>query len=92
MNKYNILAGSSLLTGIVMFVFGQIASFMGRESDMTNISIKTLLGEDHLNWIKSIPLLFLKSKADTFVNAPIYIILIGAGIIIFILNGIFRKD
>ncbi|MDY0360424.1 MAG: hypothetical protein RBR08_03115 [Desulforegulaceae bacterium] len=92
MNKWNVLAGLSCLSGAIMFLFGMISDIMQRESNLHTINLYEFLGEEKTMWISDLPSKLVMNGFDKLFNLQIYILLLIIGAIIFILNGIFRKN
>jgi|GEM_PF-4139723 hypothetical protein len=92
MNKWNILAGISFFSGAVFYLFNVISAAMERNSAFSSINLKKILGEDKIEALKSVLPDFLNNTLMSLLGQPVYILLICAGILIFIINGIFRKN
>ena len=92
MNKWNILAGISFLSGAVIYLFNVISVAMERNYAFSSINLKKILGKDKIEALKSIFPDFLNNALMSLLDQPVYILLIFTGILIFIINGVFRKN
>ncbi|MGE4519758.1 MAG: hypothetical protein AB7E04_09660 [Desulfobacteraceae bacterium] len=92
MNKWNTLAGLLCLGGGIMYLFGTLSDIMQRESNLHTINLYDFLGEEKTGWIADIPSETVMNAFDKTFSIQIYILLLVTGGLIFILNGIFRKN
>lgn len=92
MNKWNVLAGLSILGGGVMYLFGVLSDVLKKDSNLHKINLYDLLGKEKTNWISELPSEIVMNAFDKVFNLQIYLLLLIAGGFIFILNGIFRKN
>ncbi|MDY0131097.1 MAG: hypothetical protein RBR53_00340 [Desulforegulaceae bacterium] len=92
MNKTNLLAGCLCLGAGIMYLFGMLAELMQQESNLHTINLYELLGKEKTLWIANLPSEIVTNGLDKIFNLQIYILLLIAGGIVFIFNGIFRKN
>ncbi|MGM0419027.1 MAG: hypothetical protein ACQEQS_09915 [Thermodesulfobacteriota bacterium] len=92
MNKWNILAGISFFSGAALYLFSLISVAMERNSDFSSTNLIKILGKDKIQTIQSVFPDFLNNPLMSLLGQPVYILLICAGILIFIINGVFRKN
>ncbi|MCB9481204.1 MAG: hypothetical protein H6681_02205 [Desulfobacteraceae bacterium] len=92
MNKWNTLAGLLCLSGGIMYLFGVISDILHRESILHTITLYEFLGEEKTRWISELPSELVMNGFDKLFNLQIFILLLISGVLVFVLNGIFRKN
>ncbi|MFW6080964.1 MAG: hypothetical protein ACOC7W_03545 [Desulfosalsimonas sp.] len=91
MNTVKWLGILSFLTGLVLSGFHAIGLLMERPEGFYTKGLIEYLGEDRLDWIEGLPFEALISSMDFVVNSPLYVPLIGGGLILLVLHGLFAK-
>ncbi|MFO7860335.1 MAG: hypothetical protein R6U41_03820 [Desulfosalsimonas sp.] len=82
----------SFLGGLVLVGFQAIASIMDEGQTFYNHTLASVFGHDAFTWIESFPVAFLRSYLDSLVTAPLYIVLLCAGGVLLVINGLFAKS
>ncbi|MCW7755389.1 hypothetical protein OOT00_15510 [Desulfobotulus sp. H1] len=91
MLKPTLWGGCALLTGIVLFLFKSIAMFMEKEFLMADTSLKDMLNVDSMDWIDALPLDLLQQVAAYLMLAPLYLLLMGVGVLMLVIGGFMEK-
>ena len=80
-----------LILGLLLFGYQGISAFlnMGTSNDFvyTNISFMDILGEDFFSWTDSISSPSIQSFAETLINAPMAVWLLGGALFCFIIHA-----
>ena len=81
-----------LILGLLMFGYQGVSAFlgMGTSDDFVykNISFVDILGEDFFSWTDSISSPSIRSLAETLVNAPMALWMLGGALFCFIIHAI----
>ncbi|MCF8110678.1 MAG: hypothetical protein K9J85_04235 [Desulfobacteraceae bacterium] len=80
------------LGGLVLAGFHAIGRLMGSPEGFYSESIAGFAGEGGLEWIGSLPFEFLRNGVDFIVQVPFYMVLIGVGLLLLIIHGLFAKS
>ena len=98
MTKTSLFGLILLLSGVVLYGFKMIEIMMARSGPGggTKVSghisfMNALGGPENFEWINNLPAGFMQKWADTFINWPLFLILIIFGALIMIINGILAK-
>jgi len=92
MTKTSLLGLILLVGGGLVYGFKALSIFMEQAETREHISLMNALGgAENFEWINSLPSGFLQKWVDGFVNLPLFLIMVGLGLLIMILNGIFAK-
>lgn len=98
MTKTSLAGLIILLSGVVIYGFKMIERMMahsgpgGRKDVSGHISFMDALGgPESFDWISSLPAGFMQKWMDGFIHLPLFLILIGLGALIMIINGLFAK-
>jgi hypothetical protein len=80
-----------LILGLLMFGYQGISAFLGMgtsdEFVYENISFVDVLGEDLFSWTNSISIPSIRSLAETLVNAPIAVLMLGGSLVCFVIHA-----
>ncbi|MCF8024727.1 MAG: hypothetical protein K9J79_04500 [Desulfobacteraceae bacterium] len=82
----------AFLAGVVFFGFHAIGILMGRPEGFYSKSLNGFLGAKSMEWIEGLPFEPLRAGADFIVHSPLYVILIGVGFLLLVINGLFAKS
>jgi len=98
MTKTSLFGLIILLSGAVLYGFKMIEKMMagsgpgGGTKVSGHISFMNALGgPENFEWISSLPAGFMQKWVDSFIHLPLFLVLIGLGALIMIINGIFAK-
>jgi hypothetical protein len=92
MTKTSLVGFLILLAGVLVYGFKMLARLMGQAENPAHITfMEALGGADHFEWIDRLPAGFLQKWMDAFIHLPLFLILVGLGALILVLNGIFAK-
>jgi hypothetical protein len=77
----------------VLFLFQTIATLTQTENgyNWKNLSLNDLLNAQQMEWINSIPADTIRNVVDTTIHAQLILVLVGLGVIFFILGIFFSK-
>lgn len=92
MNTVKWLGILSFLTGLVLSAFHAIGLLMERPEGFYTKGLVEYLGEDRFEWIQELPFESLRSGADLIIQSPLYAVLIGAGLLLLVIHGLFAKS
>lgn len=89
MSKIYLLAGALCLGGLLIIGFQAISSMM-TPGDIVweSITIASSVDAEYLEWVDKISYGFLQSAVVYIIEAPIYIIMLTLGVLLFIIGGI----
>ncbi|MBS3758947.1 MAG: hypothetical protein KGY61_09825 [Desulfobacterales bacterium] len=87
-----------LLSGVVLYGFKMIERMMAHSGPGAGTKVSghisfmdALGGPGSFEWISSLPAGFMQKWVDSFIHLPLFLVLIGLGALIMIINGIFAK-
>ncbi|MFP4668299.1 MAG: hypothetical protein ACLFMN_05825 [Desulfobacterales bacterium] len=81
----------AFLGGLALSGFHAIGRLMERPEGFYSESIAEFAGGGGLEWIEALPFGFLRNGMDFIVQVPLYMVLIGAGLLLLIIHGLFAK-
>ena len=89
MNRFNLLGLITVAAGGIMVLFEAISSMMNPgEVVFKSSSLVDLMGEDAFLWIDNISVAFLQNALNSLVTLPTWMLLVGLGVICFIIGGL----
>jgi hypothetical protein len=92
MSKYYVLGGLSCLSGLVLMLYQAVSSLMTVEEIVwKHFTIMDLLEPEQIEWINGISINFISSIMKYVVSAPLSYLLLGVGVLLFIIGGIVDK-
>ncbi|MFW6335192.1 MAG: hypothetical protein ACOC0W_07955 [Desulfosalsimonas sp.] len=91
MNTVKWLGILSFLAGLLLSGFHAIGLLMERPEGFYTKGLIEYLGEDRFDWIEALPFESLRSGADLMAQSPLYAVLIGVGLLLLVIHGLFAK-
>jgi len=90
-NKYSFIGSILLALAFLLFAYQVLAAFLGMgtsdEFVYKSIRLVDVLGENYIDWIDSISLLFIKSIAETIITMPLALLLLFCSVLFFIIHA-----
>ena len=90
-NKYSVIGSILLVLAFLLFAYQVLAAFLGMgtsdEFVYKNIRLVDVLGENYIDWIDSISLLYIKSIAETIITMPLSLLLLFCSVLFFIIHA-----
>jgi len=90
-NKYSVIGSILLVLAFLLFAYQVLAAFLGMgtsdEFVYKNIRLVDVLGENYIDWIDSISLLYIKSIAETIITMPLALLLLFCSVLFFIIHA-----
>ena len=92
MSKYNICGGLLCLGGLLLVLFQTVSSIMTPgEIVWKSLSIVDVVDAEHFKWIDTISWSSIQKTIKYIVTMPLYLLLICAGILSFIIGALVKK-
>jgi len=92
MTKFYILGGLSCISGIILLMYQALSSLMtAGEVVMKRITLMDVIDAEHLQWVENISIDTISSIVNYILSMSLSYLLIGIGILFFIIGGIVEK-
>lgn len=86
MAKLTLIGVLLCVSGVVLLGFQSISAVMGTEGKWESLSLVDLLDEKVLAWIDQVPISGLQDILASAAEIPLFVLLIGTGILFFVLE------
>lgn len=85
------LGAIAFLGGLTLFGFQAIGKLMERPEGFYSQTLAGIIGEGGVERIEALSFEMLRNAAVFVIEAPLYMVLIGAGLLLLIIHGLFAK-
>jgi hypothetical protein len=91
MSRLTLFSLILIASGLLLLGFQSIQALMGVEIVWKEITLEGLMSADHVQWVQSLSWSLLRKAAVYVIAAPLYAVLLAAGVVLLIASGIFSR-